>query len=85
MPSRMPSRSASPTCSAQHNPELADYSFYDYRAPFNPAEKRGWRIDYILATPLLVKKCTGSSIDITPRTLPKPSDHCPLYAELNYP
>jgi exodeoxyribonuclease-3 len=65
----------------QHNPDLVDYSFYDYRAPFNPDEKRGWRIDYILATPPLVKKCTGSAIDITPRTLPKPSDHTPLTAD----
>lgn len=65
----------------QHNPELADYSFYDYRAPFNPDDKRGWRIDYILATPPLTKKCTGSAIDLFPRTRPKPSDHCPLTAD----
>jgi len=65
----------------EKNPELVDYSFYDYRTPFNPEQKRGWRIDYILATPPLVKKCTGSAIDITPRGLPKPSDHAPLYAD----
>lgn len=65
----------------RHNPELVDYSFYDYRSRFDPEQKRGWRIDYILATPSLAKKCTGAAIDITPRTLPKPSDHCPLYAD----
>ena len=66
----------------QHNPDLVDYSFYDYRAPFNPEQKRGWRIDYILATPPLADKSVGAAIDIVPRTRPKPSDHCPLYADL---
>ena len=66
----------------QHNPALVDYSFYDYRAPFDPAQKRGWRIDYVLATPPLAKKSIGSAIDIAPRALPKPSDHCPLFADL---
>ena len=65
-----------------HNPELADYSFYDYRAPFDPGRKRGWRIDYVLATPPLAKKSVAAAIDIVPRTRPKPSDHCPLYADL---
>ncbi len=67
----------------EKNPELVDYSFYDYRTPFNPEQKRGWRIDYILATPPLAKKCTGSGIDIFPRTQPKPSDHTPLFADFN--
>ena len=65
-----------------HNPELVDYSFYDYRAPFDPDRKRGWRIDYVLATPPLAKKSVAAAIDIVPRTRPKPSDHCPLYADL---
>ena len=66
----------------QHNPTLVDYSFYDYRAPFDPAQKRGWRIDYVLATPPLAQHSLSSSIDIAPRALPKPSDHCPLVADL---
>lgn len=66
----------------RHNPDLVDYSFYDYRAPFNPEQKRGWRIDYILATSPLAEKSVGAAIDIVPRTRPKPSDHCPLYADL---
>ena len=64
-----------------HNPELVDYSFYDYRAPFDPGQKRGWRIDYVLATPPLTKKSVAAAIDIAPRNRPKPSDHCPLYAD----
>ena len=66
----------------KHNPDLVDYSFYDYRAPFNPEQKRGWRIDYILVTAPLAKKSVAAAIDIAPRTRPKPSDHCPLYADL---
>ena len=66
----------------KHNPELVDYSFYDYRAPFNPDQKRGWRIDYVLATPPLAQKSVAAAIDIVPRTRPKPSDHCPLYVDL---
>lgn len=65
-----------------HNPGLVDYSFYDYRAPFNPDQKRGWRIDYVLATAPLAKKSLAAAIDVAPRTRPKPSDHCPLYADI---
>ncbi|MDY0149249.1 MAG: exodeoxyribonuclease III [Kiritimatiellia bacterium] len=65
-----------------HNPDLVDYSFYDYRAPFNPDQKRGWRIDYVLATLSLAETSTDAGIDIQPRSRPKPSDHCPLYAVL---
>ena len=66
----------------KHNPGLVDYSFYDYRAPFNPDQKRGWRIDYVLATAPLAEKSVAAAIDIAPRARPKPSDHCPLYADL---
>ncbi|MDR0993394.1 MAG: exodeoxyribonuclease III [Verrucomicrobiota bacterium] len=66
----------------EQNPDLADYSFYDYRVPFDPENKHGWRIDYILATPPLAEKCTQAAIDIRARMLPKPSDHTPLYAVL---
>ncbi len=66
----------------KHNPDLVDYSFYDYRAPFNPDQKRGWRVDYVLATAPLAKQSVAAAIDIVPRTRPKPSDHCPLYVDL---
>ena len=66
----------------KHNPDLVDYSFYDYRAPFNPDQKRGWRIDYLLATKTLATKSIASAIDLLPRMRPKPSDHVPLYADI---
>ncbi|NLB65228.1 MAG: exodeoxyribonuclease III [Lentisphaerae bacterium] len=67
-----------------HHPDLEDYSFYDYRVPFDPANKRGWRIDYVLATPPLAAKSVGAGIDIEPRARPKPSDHCPLFADVDW-
>jgi len=66
----------------QHNPDLVDYSFYDYRVPYRPDRKVGWRIDYVLATPPLAKKLTHAAIDAAPRARPKPSDHVPLYADI---
>ena len=65
-----------------HHPDLVDFSFYDYRVPFDPARKLGWRIDYVLATPPLAAKSIAAAIDPAPRSRPKPSDHCPLYADL---
>lgn len=64
----------------QLHPDLADYTFYDYRTPLDPAHRRGWRIDYILTTPPLTDRATSASIDIAPRLLPRPSDHTPLLA-----
>ena len=66
----------------KHNPELVDYSFYDYRVPFNPERKVGWRIDYVLGTEAVAAKSVGSWIDVEPRTKEKPSDHVPLVAEV---
>ena len=66
----------------RHNPDLVDYSFYDYRVPYRPDRKVGWRIDYVLATPPLAKKLTHAAIDAAPRARPKPSDHVPLYADI---
>lgn len=66
----------------KHNPGLEDYSFYDYRAPFDPARKRGWRIDYVMATAAAAARSASAGIDVEPRTRPKPSDHVPLHAEI---
>lgn len=66
----------------QHHPDRVDYSFYDYRVPFDPGRKRGWRIDYVLATEPLARKSVKAWIDLAPRSRPKPSDHVPLVAEL---
>lgn len=64
-------------------PELTDrYSWFDYRSKgFN--DNRGLRIDVILATPSLMKRCHNSDIDYELRAMEKPSDHAPIYAEFD--
>lgn len=56
------------------------FSWWDYRAG---AFRRnlGWRIDYHYLTPDLYKQAKRCTIDVTPRKLPKPSDHAPVIVE----
>ncbi|MGB0449606.1 MAG: exodeoxyribonuclease III [Porticoccaceae bacterium] len=59
------------------------YSWYDYRSRgFEQEPKRGLRIDLILASPAAIKLLRGSGIDIEARGFEKPSDHCPVWADL---
>jgi exodeoxyribonuclease III len=58
-----------------------EFSWWDYRLA---AFQRNWglRIDHILLSPELAKRCVGCSIDRSPRKLERPSDHAPVIAEL---
>ena len=56
------------------------YSWWDYRM-MGFRRNAGLRIDHILVTPDLARRCTGSSIDKEPRKLERPSDHAPVIAE----
>jgi exodeoxyribonuclease III len=55
------------------------FSWWDYRAA---AFRRnaGLRIDLILASPGLARRCTGCRIDPGPRRAERPSDHAPVLA-----
>jgi exodeoxyribonuclease III len=66
-----------------HHPEPGHYTFFDYRNPRNVKDGKGWRIDYILASPRLARVCTDAHIDLTPRLKPRPSDHAVLTAEFD--
>jgi len=56
------------------------YTWWDYRMnAFR--RKMGLRIDHILASPALAKACTACTIDVGPRTLERPSDHAPVFAD----
>jgi exodeoxyribonuclease-3 len=58
------------------------YSWWDYRqAAFR--RNLGLRIDHILMSPALARRCRAVSIDATPRGWPRPSDHAPVVAELD--
>lgn len=62
-----------------------EFSWFDYRSRgFELEPKRGLRIDFILASETLAKRCTGSGIDYDIRGMEKPSDHCPVWAEFSF-
>ena len=56
------------------------FSWWDYRGG-SLRRNHGLRIDLILASEALAKRCTGASIDKAPRKLERPSDHTPVVAE----
>jgi exodeoxyribonuclease-3 len=58
-----------------------EFSWWDYRLA---AFQRNWglRIDHILLSRELAKRCVGCTIDRSPRRLERPSDHAPVIAEL---
>lgn len=56
------------------------FSWWDYRAG-RFRRNAGLRIDLILASPAMAKRCTASYVDREPRTWERPSDHTPVVAE----
>lgn len=58
------------------------FSWWDYRQ-MAFVRNRGLRIDHILLSGPLASKCRSCTIDKTPRTWEKPSDHTPVIAELD--
>ena len=60
------------------------FSWFDYRSRgFERDPKRGLRIDLILATPNLDHRCQEAGIDYDIRSMEKPSDHCPIWANFS--
>lgn len=62
------------------HPDTVQYTFWDFFSN-SFANNRGWRIDHILATAPLVKRCTKVEVDLVPRSSPTPSDHTVVWAE----
>lgn len=59
-------------------------SWFDYRSRgFEQVEKRGLRIDLIMANAPLLARCRSADIDHEIRAMEKPSDHCPIWAEFD--
>ncbi|AZS49966.1 exodeoxyribonuclease III [Entomomonas moraniae] len=67
------------------HPETDDlFSWFDYRSRgFEDTPKRGLRIDLILASGILKQRLKTAGIDYEIRAMEKPSDHCPIWLELN--
>jgi exodeoxyribonuclease-3 len=57
------------------------YSWWDYRQ-LAFRRNRGLRIDHILLSPKLAKRCTACAIDRNPRKWDQPSDHTPVVATI---
>ena len=57
------------------------FTWWDYR--LNAFQKNmGLRIDHILLSDALARRCRSCSIDLAPRALERPSDHAPVIAEI---
>ncbi len=65
----------------KHCTSSGQFTFWDYREPNGFKRNRGWRLDHIMGTEPMAKKCTNCYIDKKPRTLEKPSDHTFVVAE----
>lgn len=58
------------------------FSWFDYRSRgFEDNPRRGLRIDLILASHSLQDRCVSAGIDYEIRSMERPSDHCPIWAE----
>ena len=64
-----------------HNDEAGQFTWWDYRAG-GFQRNHGLRIDLILISDALKLKCIASSIDREPRTWDRPSDHAPVWVDL---
>jgi len=71
--------------SFRHNhPEDKSYSWFDYRSRgFDDTPKRGLRIDIILASSPTLQRLQDSGIFLSMRAMNKPSDHCPIWVDLD--
>ena len=58
------------------------YTFWDYQAGAWPKD-HGIRIDHVLLTPQAADVLTGCGIDREVRGREKPSDHVPVWVELD--
>ena len=57
------------------------FSWWDYRMR-GFQKNQGLRIDHILLSPELARRCTGCHVDREPRRHERPSDHAPVMAEI---
>ena len=65
-----------------HNEGPGHHSWWDYRLQ---AFARGWglRIDLLLVSDALRTQCSGGGIDLGPRGWERPSDHAPVWLQLD--
>ena len=72
------------TFRALHPDRAERYSWFDYRSRmFDDDPKRGLRIDHIMISECLLSCIKDTGIDYKARSMEKPSDHCPIWLELD--
>ncbi|MBA2255371.1 MAG: exodeoxyribonuclease III [Chloroflexi bacterium] len=67
-----------------HHPEPGRYTWWDYRAG-NFHKGLGMRIDHLLVTASLAARAVDAQIDRSARKGSLPSDHAPLFVDLDVP
>ena len=65
-----------------HHRETGLFTWWDYRMLSFP-KNRGLRIDAVLASKSVAKKCVAAGIDREMRKGKEPSDHAPIWAEFD--
>ncbi|MFZ0943867.1 MAG: exodeoxyribonuclease III [Syntrophobacteraceae bacterium] len=66
----------------KHHPDARQFTFWDYRLPESFDRNLGWRLDHIRATEPIAKASIDCQVDAGLRSRPSPSDHTPIWAEL---
>lgn len=63
--------------------DTSQFSWFDYRSfGFEKEPRRGLRIDFILGTASVAARLKDVGIDYDTRAMAKPSDHCPVWVDL---
>ncbi len=70
-------------CFREKHPDSHGFTWWDYRTA-GIWRDEGMRIDYILSTDAIMRRCTRIEVDLWPRRRrsPTPSDHAPLVGEI---
>ena len=66
----------------KHHPDVRQFTFWDYRLPQSFDRNLGWRLDHIRATEPIAKASIDCQVDADLRSRPNPSDHAPIWAEI---
>jgi exodeoxyribonuclease-3 len=66
---------------AARHPEPGNYTFWDYQGGAW-VKNHGWRIDHLLLSPQAMRLLCDCDIDKRPRGKTSPSDHVPVWCDL---
>ncbi len=69
-------------CYRHFKPDETGYTYFDYRGHDTVKNNHGLRLDYWLANSAAMKLITDCTVDQSPRTADKPTDHCGLVLEV---